>query len=64
MGIICLADDSHGMSRLDFSEEKKMEKKKLKLLSARVVIGTLRVNLNTTMHVAISYQFFFSENRA
>ena len=38
--IICLADDSHKMSRLDFSEEKKKKKK----MSAAVVIGALRVN--------------------
>ena len=39
MWIICLADDSHEMSRL-FSEKKK----KKKMLSAAVVIGTLKVN--------------------
>ena len=54
MWIVCQADDSHGMSRLVFSEKSKKnkkkqkktknEKKKKKNSSAAFVIGTLRIN--------------------
>ena len=43
MWIIRQADDSHEMLRLVFSE--KMKKNKKKLLSAAVVIGSLRVKI-------------------
>ena len=47
MWLTCLADDSHKMSRLIFYEKKKKkEKQYFKLLSAAVLIGTLRVKLN------------------
>ena len=42
MGILCLAEDSHEISSLIFSEKKK-KKKYARLLPAAVVIGALKV---------------------
>ena len=45
----CQADASHEMSSLIYSEIKKKEKKKeIKMLSAAIVIGALRVNKRGT----------------
>ena len=43
MQIVCLADVSHGMLRIIFFEKWK-KKKKIKMLSAAVVISAFRVN--------------------
>ena len=47
MWIVCQADDSHEISRLVFFEKLK---KKLKMLSAAVVIGALRVKKKFQPH--------------
>ena len=46
MQIFCSADDSHEMSGFIFFE--KMEEKKIRMMSAAVVIGDLTLNLPIT----------------
>ena len=44
MWIVCLADDSHEISRLIIFENYKKKKKIVKMSSAAVFLGALRVN--------------------
>ena len=48
MWIFCLADDLHEMPSRDFFEKKKKKKKNIKkkfrMLSAKILLSTLRVN--------------------
>ena len=64
MYIVCQADDSHEMSRLVFSEKKKIKKNKNKLASAADVIGALRVK-SVQMHWLVcvcTFYFMFEDS--